>query len=349
MISLCQNAVDVAVDHLQQALQLDREVGSQYDQGATLLLLGRCALALGQRLEAVELLQEALIFMPPDHDLFSQQLRIISRFGFTTTLSSLEAAHENGDEYRAFCLRFREEQSNPAGSTLVQWFLAPGHPNTEFTRLDVALDKDNLRSQIHDLKWYDPFNDCTLKVEDKVEIHAVNGRDLWVLNRSAPRLLKPVAGNFAMGTTCSPASDQKPAIGGLLIWKDEQNYLCLDTGVLGEREILFKGCLENRDRVIGRGSLPFGSVPHRDRPGDGQDEPTGQIVLRLERVEPYVNALCSADGQTWYTVGRVEFSVPDPVEVGLHAIGNIDRTIYPGAFPEGTAIQFESFYLWKRP
>jgi hypothetical protein len=35
-------------------------------------------------------------------------------------------------------------------------------------------------------------------------------------------------------------------------------------------------------------------------------------------------------------------------EVGLHAIGSIDRTLYPGAYPEGTAIRFESFDLWRK-
>jgi hypothetical protein len=50
--------------------------------------------------------------------------------------------------------------------------------------------------------------------------------------------------------------------------------------------------------------------------------------------------------ESWLTVGPVEFPVEDPVQVGLHAIGNIDRTIYPGAYPDGTAIRFESFELW---
>jgi hypothetical protein len=31
----------------------------------------------------------------------------------------------------------------------------------------------------------------------------------------------------------------------------------------------------------------------------------------------------------------------------MHAIGSIDRTIYRGAYPEGTAIRFESFRLWN--
>jgi hypothetical protein len=64
-------------------------------------------------------------------------------------------------------------------------------------------------------------------------------------------------------------------------------------------------------------------------------------------VDRRVNALCSANGEEWFTVGQVEFPVEDPVEVGLHAIGQIDRTIYPSAFPEGTAIRFESFEMWR--
>jgi hypothetical protein len=52
------------------------------------------------------------------------------------------------------------------------------------------------------------------------------------------------------------------------------------------------------------------------------------------------------DGEHWFTVGHVEFPVEDPVRVGLHAIGHIDRTVYHGAYPDGTAIRFESFTLW---
>jgi regulation of enolase protein 1 (concanavalin A-like superfamily) len=97
-------------------------------------------------------------------------------------------------------------------------------------------------------------------------------------------------------------------------------------------EISFQGCLGNKDVVLGRGRLP-----------------TERVFLRLERREGRVNALCSADGQEWFTVGAVAFPVEDPLEVGLHAIGEIERVIYPGAHPEGTAIRFESFQLWAGP
>jgi hypothetical protein len=73
-----------------------------------------------------------------------------------------------------------------------------------------------------------------------------------------------------------------------------------------------------------------------------------RVFLRLERIGGRVNALCRAGGEAWFTVGGVEFAVDDPVEVGLHAIGNIDRTIYHGASPEGTAIRFEGFEVWGK-
>jgi hypothetical protein len=36
-----------------------------------------------------------------------------------------------------------------------------------------------------------------------------------------------------------------------------------------------------------------------------------------------------------------------PAREGAHAIGMIDRTIYHGAYREGTAICFESFEVWS--
>ena len=185
-----------------------------------------------------------------------------------------------------------------------------------------------------DWAWQDPFDDCSFTVQNGLEIHAANGRNLWFVNLSAPRVLRPVAGDWAAQTICVPASEEKPALGGLLLWKDRKNYLRLDRGVTGEHEILFMGCLGNRDMLIGRGRL--------------QSDASGRVFLRLERGGDRVNALCSADGENWFTVGHIEFPVEDPLQVGLHAIGSIDRTVYRGAYPDGTAIRFESFQLWEQ-
>lgn len=62
-----------------------------------------------------------------------------------------------------------------------------------------------------------------------------------------------------------------------------------------------------------------------------------------------MRALCSADGQAWFTL-RAAACVPDDrVEVGVFAIDTIDRTLYPGAFIKGAAIRFERYDLWELP
>ena len=164
-------------------------------------------------------------------------------------------------------------------------------------------------------------------------------------------------------------------MGGLLIWIDEANYLRLDWGTGGPREITLSGCLEDQDAIYGRGRLP-------PRSGEGADRPLARVWLRLEWTAPEraglggrVRALCSADehpdretaGQAWYTAGSV--ALPSPpwvrpssvgvrggtpflwrrggVQAGVYACGAIDRTLYLGAYPEGTAIRFESFRCWE--
>jgi regulation of enolase protein 1 (concanavalin A-like superfamily) len=242
-------------------------------------------------------------------------------------LSGLEETWDDSEAFRAICRRFREEHSDVGSSLFVQWFLEP----TDVGAVrEPPLHNAFVGSLSSDWVWQDPFNDCSFKVQDGLEIHAANGRDLWLINLSAPRILRPASGDFAVQTVCVPVSAEKPAIGGMLLWKDKENYLRLDRGISGAHEISLVGCVGNKDVIIGRGRLP-----------------TERVFLRLERIGSRVNALCSADGQAWFTAGHVEFPVADPVEVGLHAIGNIDRTIYHGAYPDGTAIRFESFQLWE--
>jgi hypothetical protein len=178
--------------------------------------------------------------------------------------------------------------------------------------------------------WHDPFGDCSYGLDDALCIRAANGRDLWHVNRSAPRFLQPApSGDYAVQTVCTVASAEQPAIGGLLLWQNEQNYLVLERGHWGAADMAFKGCLDNQDCILGRGRLPGESV-----------------WLRLERQGEQVRALCSADGQQWLTAGAVEFPYREGEQIGVHAIGMIDRTIYHGAFAEGTAIRFESFEMW---
>jgi regulation of enolase protein 1 (concanavalin A-like superfamily) len=248
----------------------------------------------------------------------------------------LEEADEDPAAFRGFCRRLQEEDPAVGDGPLVQWYLEPTQPDLRFSMLEFGLPTSehkmqNSKSKIQNREWvwHNPLADCSFAVQNGLEIRAANARDLWRFNRSAPRLLRAVSRDFAVQAVCRSMSADTPAIGGILLWRDKENYLRLERGVKGPHEVSFHGWLRNKAANIGRGRLA-----------------TERLFLRLERRGPRVHALCSADGQHWFTVGHVELAIADPVEIGLHAIGNIDRLIYPGAYPEGTAIRFESFGLW---
>lgn len=320
IIFLCQGLWEKAVDAYQKADQLIRETGTwiwivkawaDYSIGHVRLSQGEPAEAL-KKFKVIARAGSKILMQYP--------------YDFASILSGLDEAYQDPEEFRAFCRRFREEHPEAGDSPFIQWFLEPSDVEAVGKLLYDDEFADSLSS---DWVWRDPFGDCSLRVQEGLEIHAANGRNLRHINLSAPRLLRSVSGNFAVQTVCGPVSGEKPAIGGLLLWKDGQNWLRLDRGEHGRHEITFVRCLGNKDVIVGRGRLP--SV---------------RVILRLERFGRGVRALCSVDGVEWFTAGQIEFSIDDPVEVGLHAIGDMDRSIYPGAYPDGTAIRFESFQLW---
>ena len=117
-----------------------------------------------------------------------------------------------------------------------------------------------------------------------------------------------------------------------MLWKDRENFLRLERGIRGKHQVAFTGCLANEEILIGRGYLAVAGA-----------DSTPCIFLRLERRGHRVDALCSEDGVNWFTVGHVGFLIEGAIKVGLHTIGYINRLVYRGAYPGGTAIRFESF------
>jgi tetratricopeptide (TPR) repeat protein len=329
-IALCRGEPRTALRVLRDAASV-----TTVGRDITEYLLGRTHLALGQRGEALRAFEKGLrervehqdTVENPDYLLFPRTPRC---------LAGTEEAHERSAAFRAW-YRQRPELIDPA-MPIDPWTLveadSPRHSRTARVPGTVTTAE---------WSWEDPFGDCNYRMEEAaLTLNAANGRHLWYVNVSAPRLLRPLPADVTdpvIQATCEPALDDRPAIGGLLLWHDDENYLWLDIGRFERRDVAFGGCLENRDRVIGRGLLPEGPAP-----GWAVGEP---VTLRFEVTGDRVDALCSLDREQWFSVGHATFPVDKEAQVGVHAIGMIDRTIYHGAYPEGTAIRFTGFEVWE--
>ena len=115
--------------------------------------------------------------------------------------------------------------------------LEPATPSDQFPSLSFTEDFD--ADPIYpSWTWIDEFNDCAHRILEwgGVEISAANGRDFDGLSVSAPRFMRMVSGDFAVEVCLSPASDDKPWMGGFLIDHDKDNFLCFDVGVHGEND-----------------------------------------------------------------------------------------------------------------
>jgi tetratricopeptide (TPR) repeat protein len=349
-IDLCRGAGGRAAAAFRSALGCWRRIDHKRGKAWAAYALGRLCLAQGDVRKARRWFQAALALIIPDlasarrESAFAVPMGESLRpelFLWASLLNGIEEACDDAQAFRVLCRCWREAYPELSERPFVQWYLEPadtGMPGAPSRRGEwgnllqgwTAAGGD----PPHDWAWYDPLGDCTYDLQKGLEIHAANGRDLWAANLGAPRLLRPAPDvDFAVQTVCAPAADDRPTIGGLLLWQDEENYLRLDRGTRGNHEISFQGCLANQDVIIGRGRLELVG--------------SGRVFLRLERTDDRVRALCSADGESWFSVGHVAFPVEGPLQVGLHAIGMIDRTVYPGAYPDGTAIRFESFTLWE--
>jgi tetratricopeptide (TPR) repeat protein len=327
-IRLCQGAEEEAVSAAQEAIRLYREAEDRWNEGSAVYTLGRFLLALGDPDAALEQYKAAV-------DRVDMEMLGRATMSLAVVLNSVEAVHDDPDAFRELCASWRASYPALNESRLVQWYLEPAEVTADWGEVIFRDEFEDVLSP--DWAWIDPADDCWFRVQDGLEMHAANERGLWHINLSAPRLQRPAFSDLAIETICSALDG--PACGGLLLWRDRETYLRLDVGTGGSQEVFLAGCIENQDAVIGRGRLPVD-------PGRADGPLT--VYLRLERVAERVRALCSADGETWFSVAEIQFEASDPVQVGLYANGEIDRVVHPGVHAKGAAIRFHSFQQWGR-
>jgi serine/threonine protein kinase/tetratricopeptide (TPR) repeat protein len=216
---------------------------------------------------------------------------------------------------------------------LPESFTAAGQPATPLKTSNDPANTVVLQSKpLEGWQWVDPFADCSSIWQHGLTIKAKGGRNLWHSNLSAPRWMREANGSFVIQTVCFPANRTQPAVGGLLIWQDRNNFLWLMRDYTGPGEVCFAGCIDNRSVILGRARL--GTVSN----------PESGVCLRLERNGSQVRALAYNENNTWYTAGETTFPNHGSVKVGLFAAGDIPKNIYPHAPKEGTAVRFQIFW-----
>jgi len=246
-------------------------------------------------------------------------------------LSKLERTLDSPEDFRAYVDLFRQEHPELIHAQFQQWYLSPGEINLEG---DESITHEYFHEWISDgWVWVDPLEDCSFQVDGGLTIQAANERNLYHINRSAPRFVRKesIIGDFSLQVKCEQASSERPAIGGLLIWQNDKNWLCLEIGARGVDEVIFRGFKDNHDVVFGRGRLL-----------------AQKMHLRLEKKGYQVSAFCSSDEERWFFVGSTNIPSEEPIRPGLHANGHINRVVYPGAYLNGTAIRFHELMLWNR-
>ena len=243
-------------------------------------------------------------------------------------LAALETTYQSPQEFQDLCRRtLAAQHSIPQELRDCQWHLTPTKPRSVGHRHST---EDFSQHPIDSpWRWVDPLQDCSYQYDDGLHIYSANCRNLIPRNRTAPRVLRMWDGDIAMEVTCESV-DARPTIGGLLLWIDERNYMGLKVGDHSPQSVALTGCIDGRDGTIGRGCLPAGGVR-----------------LRLERIGCSIRGLCSSNGCTWFQVGEADLPPSTSIEAGLMGNGRINRTVYRGTFPQGTAIRFTPLETWQ--
>ena len=365
MVYMWNRVDDSAVELLEEAAKILRKGGDTFEIGQIYSILCLLYRRKDNRDKAMECLKRAAGML--NHPFYSVFMRELARelfrsgdaeeavqcfekafkainpavvwmptgFFLASYLNTLEegfAQIGRSQEFIPYCRKIREETEEILGQLeLTQWYLEPGElsglfPETVF--LD-EFDGPDLRSE---WEWINPGGDssCSLSSESGwLELRAAPGSHPSRGIFDAPRLLQEISGDFAAEIKLKAASGDLPSVGGILVWKDRENFIRSEQLMHLEyldHEIRLLGNMQGEGNLFGRGRLASDTV-----------------YLRLERMDDRLSAYCSSDGENWLTCGEKTFPVEDPVQVGIHATGGL------GMFGEtmAGATRFDYFRLLR--
>lgn len=143
-----------------------------------------------------------------------------------------------------------------------------------------------------------------------------SGKDLYGDNRTSPRLLKSVTGDFEIETRVKFAPKQDYQGAGILIFHNDNNYLRLERGYGGT------GGGEDGIRFDKREDEIYEPVVTQEK------FPTsaGEVELKFRRAGKDFTTFWRETGKTeWVEVGKVSMNYPETLQIGLIGVNTGDE------------------------
>ncbi len=162
-----------------------------------------------------------------------------------------------------------------------------------------------------DWRWLDAdskYNPTKYDLKSGVlQIVVPTGKDLFGEARTAPQLLKTIAGDFEIETKVKLDPQDTYQGAGLLVFRNDNNYLRLERGFGGV------GGGENGIRLDVREDESYEPLATQEK------FPTTATVveLKLRRIGKEFTAFWREPGGAWKEVGNYASSYPETVQVGL--------------------------------
>lgn len=147
-------------------------------------------------------------------------------------------------------------------------------------------------------------------------------RDLWQgVNFYSPRVMQTTYGNFTIETKLWAVLNESVQSGGIVIWKNEENFLRLERAQrYGYQEILFIGNINGIFSMSSPEVSDPGAILHIQN--------VNSTYLRLIRKGSTYSGYYSSDSLNWHFIANITMETDYSLSVGIYNVVRGDPPVY---------------------
>jgi len=246
--------------------------------------------------------------------------------------------HLTNVTYQANYVTFSDETYTivPGQQNITAWLTVKSSaPSTnesltvDFNRVENLSFIDNFDSATLKSEWniIDPYGGSIFSLTSMPGYLTISttyppNKDLWQgVNFYSPRVMQAIYGNFTIETKLWAVLNESVQSGGVLVWKNEANFLRLERAQRYDyQEILFVGTINGVWSV---------SSPEVSNPGAILHVPNiNPTYLRLVRTGSIYSGYYSSDSLNWHFIANITMDTDYSLSVGLYNVIRGDPPIY---------------------